>query len=135
MAALDLGADAVWRMATVIGATITFGAEAPLGELKVGGLADLILLYLDAVKGNWAPADFPPRDLLPAFILRRARRETVRHVMVGGAWVVRNGEHINVETADVERELWERLQIVSREPAQRIDAYRRHFYRAWDRGN
>ena len=93
------------------------------------------MLDLDAVKGNWAPADFPPCELLPAFLLRRARREYVRDVMVGGAWVLRNGEHVNVELADVERELWERLQLVAREPAPRIDAYLRKFYRSWDRGN
>ena len=135
MAAIDLGADAVWRMGTDIAAAVTFGAEARLGELKVGGLADLILLDLDAVKGNWAPADYPPCEGLTAFLLRRARREHVRHVMVGGAWVVRNGEHVNLEIADVERELWERLQLAAREPAPRIDAYLRHFYRGWDRGD
>jgi len=134
MAAIDLGADAVWRMGTDIAARITFGAEVPLGELKVGGLADLILLDLEAVKGNWAPADYPPREQLPAFLLRRARREYVRHVMVGGAWIVRNGEHVNVPIADVERELWERLQFVSREHSPRIDDYLRNFYRGWDMG-
>ena len=135
MAASDLSAGAVWRMGTDIAAAITFGAEVPLGELNVGGLADLILLDLDAVKGNWAPADYPSRELLPAFLLRRARREYVRHVMVGVAWVVRNGEHVSVHIADVERELWERLQFVSDEPAARLGAYLRNFYRGWDTEN
>ena len=73
MAAADLDAESVWRMGTEVAADISFGAEAPLGELAVGGLADLVLLDLGAIKGQWAPADYPPRELLPAFLLRGGR--------------------------------------------------------------
>ena len=132
MAAADLSPEMVWRMGTDIAAEITFGAGVPLGELKVGGLADLVLLDWDALKGNWTPADSPSRELLPTFLLRRAKREHLRQVMVGGAWVLRNGEHVNVEISDVEREIWERLQFESGERASRFDAYLRNFYRGWD---
>ncbi|MCY3832718.1 MAG: amidohydrolase family protein [Chloroflexi bacterium] len=132
MASEDLSAETVWRMGADIAADITFGADAPLGRLAVGGLADLVLLDWDAVKGIGTPADYPSRELLPTFLLRRARREHLRHVMVGGAWVVRAGEHVNVDITDVEREIWERLQFEPGEQASRLDAYLRSFYRAWD---
>ena len=132
MAAADLDAETVWRMGTDVAADITFGAEAPLGELEVGGLADLILLDLTAIAGQWAPAHCPPRELLPAFLLRRCKREHVRHVMVGGQWVLRDGAHVNVDPRDVEREIWERLNFAARDPASGLDAYLRKFYRRWD---
>ena len=134
MAAADLSAETVWRMGTDIAADITFGADVPLGKLEVGGLADLILLDWDAVKGKWAPAEYPSRELLSPFLLRRARRENVRHVMVGGAWVVRNGGHETVNIQDVEREIWERLQSAAGEPLMRLDTYLRKFYQGWDQG-
>lgn len=134
MAAADLSPEMAWRMGTDIAAEITFGADVPLGELEVGGLADLVLLDWDAVKGTWAPADYPPPELLSTLLLRRVKREHVRHVMVGGAWVVRDGEHVNVEIADVEREIWARLQFESAEQTSRFGAYLRNFYRGWDNG-
>ena len=134
MSAIDLSAEMVWRMGTDIAAEITFGADVPLGQLEVGGLADLVLLDWDAVKGKWAPAAYPSRELLPTFLLRRVKREHVRHVMVGGAWVVREGEHETVNVQDVEREIWERLQFESNWPSTRLDRYLRKFYRGWDKG-
>ena len=134
MAAADLSPEMVWRMGADIAAEITFGADVPLGKLEVGRLADLVLLDWETVKGIWTPADFPSPELLPIFLLRRAKREHVRQVMVGGAWVVRNGEHVDVEIKDVEREIWERLQFKSGEQVSRFDVYLRDFYRAWDNG-
>ena len=54
--------------------------------------------------------------------------------MVGGAWVVRNGEHETVNIQDVEREIWERLQFALGGPSMRLDTYLRKFYRGWDKG-
>lgn len=132
MAAADLSPEAVWRMGTAGAAEITFGAGVPLGELEVGGLADLILLDWEAVRGLWAPADYPPRDLLPAFLLRRIKREHVRHVMVGGDWVLRDGRHVRVDIAEVEREIGQRLQFEANGAPSGLDAYLRSFYRGWD---
>lgn len=134
MAASDLSAETVWRMGTGLAADITFGADAPLGELAIGGLADLAMLELAAIRSRWAPANYPPRELLSAFLLRRGRREHVRHVMVGGEWVLRDGEHLNVDLRDVEREIWERLEFAARDLPPRLDAYLRKFYRGWDGG-
>ena len=132
MRSTDLSAEMVWRMGTDVAAEITFGADVPLGGLEVGRFADLILLDWEAVKGNWAPADYPPRELLSAFLLRRAKREHVRHVLVSGNWVMRDGDHVSVNMKDVEGEIWERLQFESRGHSSRLGAYLRKFYRGWD---
>lgn len=134
MAAADLGAETVLRMGTDVAADISFGAEVPLGKLEVGGLADLVLLELEAIKSRWAPAADPPRELLPVLLLRRGKREHVRHVMVGGEWVLRDGAHLHIDARDVEREIWERLRFEGRVQPPRLEAYLRKFYRSWDDG-
>lgn len=135
MAATDLNAEQVWQMGTGAAAEITFGADAPLGELEVGGLADLILLDLGTIRGKWAPANHPPPELLPEFLLRRSKREHVRHVMVGGEWVICAGEPVKFDMAEVEREIWERLNFETKRQSSRLSAYLREFYRAWDDGD
>ena len=132
MEAADLSAAAAWRMGTDIAAKITFGADAPLGLLEIGNLADLILLDWEAVKGIWAPADFPPPEQLPEFLLRRIKREHVRRVMVGGTWVMQDGEHKSIDINDVEREIWRRLRLKAGGRASQLDAHLREFYRGWD---
>ncbi len=132
MASTDLSAETAWRMGTDIAAAITFGADAPLGTLDVGNLADLVLLDWDAIRGQWAPADGPSREQLSAFLLRRAKREHVRHVMVGGEWVLRDGAHARVDLQDVEREIWERLQFAADTAPAKLEAHLRDFYRRWD---
>ena len=134
MAATDLNAEMVWRMGTSAAAEITFGAGAPLGELEVGGLADLILLDMGAIRGQRAPANHPSPELLPAFLLRRSKRQHVRHVMIGGEWVIRDGEHVKFDLNEVERETWERLNFETKRESSRLPTYLREFYRAWDDG-
>ena len=132
MSAADLSAETVWRMGTDIAAKITFGKHAPLGELGVGGFADLVLLDWEAIKGKWTPTDYPPPDLLTAFLLRRAKQEHVRHVMVGGEWVIRDGVHLSIDHKDVEREIWERLQFEAAGQSISFEPFLREFYRGWD---
>ncbi|MDE2637851.1 MAG: amidohydrolase family protein [Chloroflexota bacterium] len=134
MAATDLNAEIVWRMGTSAAAEITFGAGAPLGELEVGGLADLILLDLDAIRGKWAPAEYPSPELLPAYLLRRSKQEHVRHVMVGGEWIICNGEHVNFDLSEVEREIWDGLNFETKRKSSSLSTVLREFYRAWDDG-
>ncbi len=132
MAAADLSAETLWRMGTDIAAKITFGADAPLGGLEVGGLADLLLLDIEALTGQWAPPDYPSPQHLSAFLLRRAQREHVRHVMRGGEWVIRDGEHPTIDLSDVEREIWERLRFEEADATAALSVPLRAFYRSWD---
>lgn len=132
MAAADLSAETVWRMGTDIGAKITFGADVPLGELEVGRLADLVLLDCKAIAGMGLPADYPLPENLSAFLMRRAKQEHVRHVMVGGEWVIRDAAHTTVAVNEVERELWERLRFAAGGLSASYEAYLRDFYRRWD---
>lgn len=132
MAAADLSAETLWRMGADIAAKITFGADVPLGTLEVGGLADLLLLDLEAIKGNWAPPDYPAPDILPAFLLRRAKRDHVRHVMRGGEWIIRDGEHTAIDLSEVEREIWARLRVEAAGVSLPLAASMREFYRAWE---
>lgn len=134
MAATDLSAEQVWQMGTSAAAGITFGAGAPLGLLEVGGLADLILLDVNAIRGKRAPANHPSPELLPEFLLRRSKREHLRHVMVGGEWVIRDGEHVNFDMGEVEREIWEGLNFETNRVSPGLPEYLREFYRAWDDG-
>ena len=53
-----------------------------------------------------ARTDHPSPELLPAFLLRRAKREHIKRVMVGGEWLIGDGEHANFNEYDVEREIW-----------------------------
>lgn len=132
MAAADLSAKAVWRMGTSNAADISFGAEAGLGRLDVGARADLVLLDWEAVRGRWAPMEFPPSELLPAFMLRRAKGEQVRGVMVAGEWVLRDGAHARFDVDEVEREIYARLDFVADGGAPELGEYLREFYRGWD---
>ena len=49
--------------------------------------------------------------MLSALLLRRAKREHVRHVMRGGEWVIRDGEHAAIDISEVECEIWDQLQV------------------------
>ena len=128
----DISATTAWQMGTAVAAGITFGADAPLGELVVGGLADLVLLDWRTIKGKWSPDDAPPRSQVPAFLLRRAKREHVRHVMVGGEWMVRAGAHVAFDVDEVEREIYARLAFVGGQPLAELGEYLRAFYGNWD---
>ena len=131
MAAKDLSAAKVWRMGTRVSADISFGAEAGLGRLEVGAPADLVLLDWDGIRSKQAPVDFPPPDLLPAFLLRRVKREHVRHVMVAGDWLLRDGAHAKIDIDDVEREIYARLMFAARGASPSLAPYLREFYRGW----
>ena len=100
--------------------------------MDVGAPADLILLDWDSIRGKWAPVDFPPPELLPAFLLRRVKREHVRHVMVAGEWVVRDGAHVGVDIDEVEREIYARLDFAAGGASPDLAEYLRAFYRSWD---
>ena len=128
-AAAEISASQVWRMGSRVAADITFGAEAQLGRLEVGAPADLVLLDWEAITGKWAPRDVP-LQLLPEFLLRRAKTEHVRQVMVAGEWVLRDGAHLRFDIDQVEREIYARLEFAAGGSA--LGEYMRAFYRDWD---
>jgi formiminoglutamate deiminase len=77
------------------------------GRLEPGALADLCVVALDSVRT--AGAD-------PGEIVFAASAPDVRDVMVGGAWVVRDGRHVRL---DVARELAEVLDPGGQRPVAR----------------
>jgi cytosine/adenosine deaminase-related metal-dependent hydrolase len=128
-------ANEVFQMGTGNGHAITFGAEAPLGSLVPGALADLVLLDWAAVQGVWASPVAPSLDLL----LRRAKREQVRHVMVHGEWVVRNGRSTLVAEGECVAAIRAELAHLTAEDlaesaavAIALAPYLRRFYATWD---
>jgi cytosine/adenosine deaminase-related metal-dependent hydrolase len=125
----------VWQMGTTHGHAITFGPEAPIGTLVPGTLADLLLLDWGAVQGVWASPVAPPLDLL----LRRAKREHVRHVMVHGQWVVRDGRSTRVDEGECVAAMRAELARFTADElaanaaaALALAPYLRRFYAAWD---
>jgi cytosine/adenosine deaminase-related metal-dependent hydrolase len=67
------------------------------GRIEEGALADLATIALDGVR----LAGTPQRHVIEAAVFAGSAAD-VRHVMVGGDWVVRDGAHVRF---DVAREL------------------------------
>ena len=122
----------IFAMATRIGAAITFGPAAPLGELAAGKLADVVLLDWAAVKGAWCPANFPAPGHMPQFCLRRATRQHVRAVMVHGEWKVKNGQHTELDEAAINRAVREAFAEQMPPEPSALDGYVRRHYASWD---
>lgn len=83
------------EMATVHGARAV-GAQAVLGSVEVGKLADLVLF--DAEAPEWLPLHNPVSNLVYS-----APGATVRTVLVGGHPVVRDGHLVRVDEHDIRR--------------------------------
>ena len=84
-----LDARTVLRMATIDGARV-LGMEDRIGSLEPGKLADLIVINLD--RPHLTPLYDPISHLAYA-----ARGTDVRHVMVNGRWVVRDGRITTID--------------------------------------
>ncbi len=79
----SIKAQDVLDMATVFGAK-TLGMEHQIGSIEPGKFADLTILDLNKVHAN-------PVDNVVSQIVYSAQSRDVRHVMVDGEWVVREG--------------------------------------------
>jgi formiminoglutamate deiminase len=81
--------------ADLLAAATSGGARAlgwlDAGHLAVGALADLTVIGLDSVR----MAGAAPGHLVEGAVFAAAAPD-VRHVMVGGRWIVRDGEHVSV---------------------------------------
>ncbi len=129
----DISPTTVLDMGSRNGAKATFGKHSQLGTLSTGKLADVVLLDWEAVKGAWCPPNFPTREHLPEFFLRRANRQHVSDVMVNGEWFLRDGEHTHVDEEEVHRTMQE--VYASQSPPQQspLASYVRQHYQKWDR--
>jgi 5-methylthioadenosine/S-adenosylhomocysteine deaminase len=134
-AAPTITANDLLHMGTAGGSAITMGAATPLGALVPGALADLILVDWRAVAGIWVSPQSPPLELL----LRRASRQHVRHVMVHGEWVVRDGHSTLVDEGECVAAIQEALAqhdpvhlAQSAAGARALAPYLRRFYATWD---
>lgn len=84
-----LDARTVLRMATIDGARV-LGMEDRIGSLQPGKLADLIVINLNR------PHLTPLYDAI-SHLAYAARGTDVRHVMVNGRWVVRDGRITTID--------------------------------------
>ena len=64
------------------------------GRLEAGALADLTTVSLESVR----LAGTRPEEAVPSVVFAAAAAD-VRHVMVGGRWSVRDGEHVTLDVA------------------------------------
>jgi cytosine/adenosine deaminase-related metal-dependent hydrolase len=126
----------VLNMGTAAGAAITFGRDAPLGRLAPGHLADLLLIDWRAATYPWVAPHLPATDAL----LRLASHRHVRHVMVHGEWVLRDGKPTRIQEEVVAEQLRANLEAQpSAALAQRaaeaaaLAPYLRRFYAQWDK--
>ena len=80
------------RAATVEGHAALGWPEA--GLLQAGALADLVTVDLDGVR----LAGTTPEVAIDSVVFAAAAPD-VRHVMVGGRWIVRDGAHVSLDVA------------------------------------
>ncbi len=85
-----LTAPQVYTAATEGGARATGFTKS--GRIAVGQHADLVFIDLDRI--NWIPMNDPVNQLVLT-----EEGTSVRHVMVGGRWVVRDGAHVGTDLA------------------------------------
>lgn len=109
-----LSADA-FRLATLGGAEALHRSHE-LGTLEIGKLADLNIFDADS-SFNLAGAADPFQA-----IVFWAGAEDVGGVMIGGEWVKRDGEFVNVEWKDVRREFVEGARSVQRKLEEFLNA-------------
>ncbi len=127
-----VSASAFLKAGAQTGAAITLGGDVELGVLRKGALADLVLLDWEAVQGVWSSPLLDPLTLL----LRRAQASHVRHVMVNGAWRLRDGHVTGLDEEAIAAALREDLarsnptELAQRAEAARVLApFLRRFYR------
>lgn len=114
-----LDARTVVRMATLDGAK-ALGMEDSIGSLKPGKLADVTVVDLDRI--HLTPAYDPLSHLVYA-----ARGSDVRHVLVNGELVVRNGRVVTVDEGELMAQVRAKARkIGSSLGRQLIGDYARH---------
>jgi 5-methylthioadenosine/S-adenosylhomocysteine deaminase len=93
-------AAGIMRMATEHGARTTpFGDR--IGQLRPGGLADIVLLDWERVTHPWQDPAMPLLDVL----VRRTKAGAVESVIIGGDLVYREGRFLSIDRASVLEEI------------------------------
>jgi cytosine/adenosine deaminase-related metal-dependent hydrolase len=137
MESADVPAPMIWQVGAQGGAQITFGDHVPLGRLLPNYLADLVLLDMSSVRGAWSPEGHPPLSYLPEFVLRRAKRSHVQHVMVHGEWLLHDGLHTRLDEPALAAAI--RDELAAHRPrydaSDGLSAYIRRFYAAYATGD
>ncbi|MEJ1157638.1 amidohydrolase family protein [Prosthecomicrobium sp. N25] len=109
--------DTLWD-----GGARALGLQGRIGRLAPGALADLMLIDLDTLA-------FTPLNDLERQLVYCETGSSVRHVMVGGRWVVRDGRVLTVDEAALRREAREIMRIAepdmaaARAAARRLEPY------------
>ena len=106
---LASGVRGLHTASDLLGAATTGGYQslgwADGGAIRPGALADLVVIRRDGVRLGGVPAD----DAVAALVFAGAAAD-VRHVIVGGRFVVRDGAHVDL---DVPGELARALAAVA----------------------
>ena len=99
MNSLTVKPEEIWAMGTQKGIDITFGHQVPLGDLKPGNLADLVLI-------DYQKLPVRQRGICEDFnLLRSLTKEQVNSVMVGGKWVMIDGQSVQIKEDEIEQAL------------------------------
>lgn len=128
-----LSAAQVFRMATEGGAgTTPFGTR--IGRLSVGCAADLVLFDWQRVTAPWQEPSMPLLEVL----VRRAKPEAIRTVMVGGEVLLQNGRFTRLDRAALHAEIAARFArpLTAEEQgrlgfADAVMPHVRRFYEDW----
>jgi 5-methylthioadenosine/S-adenosylhomocysteine deaminase len=130
VASSRVDAGDVWRIGSLGGAAITFGADVQLGRLEPGALADLVLLERGRGADDWSIGLDEPAQLAE-LLLRGASRRHVRDVMIDGQWVVRDARSTRVDEVTIADALRDSLRAARPASPIALAAHVREFYRAW----
>lgn len=139
VAAPTLTSGHILHMGTQMGAAVTLGKAVALGKLAPGFLADFILIDWDRVRGNWSPTNFPDLVYAADFLLHRATRQHVAHVMINGVWMIRDGRSTTQDedalNEAIREELTPQMGKVEQQRAtmQALAPYLRRYYAEWER--
>ena len=98
-------AGQVLRMATLGGAITTpFGKK--IGQIKVGSFADIVLLDWNRISGPYLDLEIGVLDA----IVRRAKSDAVRTVIIGGNVVYKDGSFCKVDKEQILDAIWRSLE-------------------------
>jgi cytosine/adenosine deaminase-related metal-dependent hydrolase len=126
----------LFHCATHGGAQAVLGSNTQLGRIVPGAPADLVLHEAVTILGHEQTTD---AERLTALIIQRGGVRSVRDVLIGGRWVVRDGTVLGVDLPTLTAQLTaEAAQIPTAAAqqnatqAQALAPYLRRFYAAWE---